>query len=77
MTTPRSPHPILNRDREEIRIPSPFGDDLLAFLKRKGFRGSIRTDIAGDLIALDGEPDMGRVAATLHDWEEKGNPNQG
>ena len=26
-------HPVLNRDREEIRVPSPLGETLLQFLK--------------------------------------------
>lgn len=62
-------HPVLNRDREEIRVPSPQGQELLAFLFSKGLRGWLRTDRAGDLICLEGEPDMGRVSAILRDWE--------
>jgi hypothetical protein len=64
-----SVHPILNRDRDEVRVPSPHGEPLLAYLGRKGLRGSLRTDIVGDVIVLDGEPDMGRVRMYLDDWE--------
>ena len=63
-------HPVLNRDREEIRVPSPEGAELLAFLQHRRLRGRLRTDRAGDVIVLEGEPDMGRVCAILHDWEE-------
>ncbi len=72
-TTPtlRVPHPVLNRDREEIRVPSPLGGELLSYLTRRGYRGSVRTDTAGDVILILGEPDMGRVAAALRDWESK------
>jgi hypothetical protein len=66
-----STHPVLNRDREEIRVPSPLGGGLLDYLTRRGLRGSIRTDRAGDVITLQGEPEMGRVAAVLADWEKK------
>ena len=62
-------HPILNRDRDEVRVPSPYGPRLLAYLGRKGLRGCIHTDTAGDVIVLDGEPDMGRVRMYLDDWE--------
>ena len=64
-------HPVLNRDREEIRVPAPFGEQLLDYLTRRGLRGSIRTDRAGDVITLQGEPEMGRVVAVLADWEKK------
>jgi hypothetical protein len=62
-------HPVLNRDREEVRVPSPFGVPLLTYLNRKGLRGTLSSDRAGDVIALDGEPDMGRVRMYLDDWE--------
>lgn len=65
-------HPVLNRDREEIRVPSPIGGQLLDYLTRRGLRGSLRTDRAGDVITLAGEPEMGRVASVLSDWEKKG-----
>ena len=64
-------HPVLNRDREEIRVPSPLGETLLQFLSGRGLRGSIRSDRAGDVITLQGEPEMGRVAMVLSDWEKK------
>jgi hypothetical protein len=64
-----SVHPVLNRDRDEVRVPSPFGVQLLTYLNRKGLRGNLRTDTAGDVIVLDGEPDMGRVRMYLDDWE--------
>ena len=67
-------HPVLNRDREEIRVPSPLGETLLQFLNRRGLRGNLRTDVAGDLITLQGEPEMGRVASYLADWEKQPNP---
>ena len=66
-------HPVLNRDREEIRVPSPLGETLLQFLNRRGLRGNLRTDVAGDLITLQGEPEMGRVASYLADWEKQPN----
>jgi hypothetical protein len=62
-------HPVLNRDRDEVRVPTPHGTPLLAYLGRKGLRGELRTDTAGDVIVLDGEPDMGRVRMYLNDWE--------
>ena len=66
-------HPVLNRDREEIRVPSPLGETLLQFLNRRGLRGTLRTDVAGDLITLQGEPEMCRVASYLADWEKQPN----
>ena len=62
-------HPILNRDREEIRVPSPFGGRLLDHLARKGLRGAMRTDAAGDVVTLLGEPDMSRVVASIADFK--------
>jgi len=62
-------HPILNRDRDEVRVPAPYGAPLLNYLGRKGLHGHIHTDTAGDVIVLDGEPDMGRVRMYLDDWE--------
>lgn len=62
-------HPVLNRDREEIRVPSPFGGRLLDHITRKGLRGAVRTDSAGDVITLLGEPDMSRVVASLADFK--------
>lgn len=62
-------HPVLNRDRDEVRVPSPHGPLLLAYLGRKGLQGALHTDTAGDVILLDGEPDMGRVRMYLDDWE--------
>ena len=67
-------HPVLNRDREEIRVPSPLGETLLQYLSRRGLRGNIRTDMAGDVITLQGEPEMGRVAMYLSDWEKQPKP---
>lgn len=64
-------HPVLNRDREEIRVPSPLGETLLQFLSGRGLRGNLRSDQAGDVITLQGEPEMGRVAMVLSDWEKK------
>lgn len=64
-------HPVLNRDREEIRVPSPLGETLLSYLTSRGLHGKVRTDRAGDLITLDGEPDMGRVSLILADWERR------
>ena len=64
-------HPVLNRDREEIRVPSPLGETLLQFLSRRGLRGSVRSDCAGDVITLQGEPEMGRVSMVLSDWEKQ------
>jgi hypothetical protein len=64
-------HPVLNRDRDEIRVPSPQGRELLAFLHRRGLRGGLQSDRAGDLITLENEPDMGRVAAVLAEWEKQ------
>lgn len=64
-------HPVLNRDREEIRVPSPLGEEILSFLARRGIRGSLRTDRVGDVISLLGEPEMNRVATLLSDWERK------
>lgn len=61
--------PVVNRDREEIRVPSPFGGPLLNHLSRRGLRGSIRTDRAGDVVTLQGEPDMGRVIAAVNDFK--------
>lgn len=69
-------HPVLNRDREEIRVPSPLGETLLQFLSRKGLRGQLRTDRVGDVITLQGEPEMGRVASYLQDWEKQSNPTR-
>lgn len=66
-----STHPVLNRDREEIRVPTPLGERLLDYLAHRGLRGNLRTDRAGDVITLQGEPEMGRVAAVLADWEKK------
>ena len=65
---PAATHPVLNRDREEIRIPSPHGEPLLGYLTRRGLRGSVRTDRTGDVITLDGEPEMARVVGALADW---------
>jgi hypothetical protein len=65
---PATVHPVLNRDREEIRIPSPHGENLLGYLARRGLRGSVRTDRAGDVITLAGEPEMARVVGALADW---------
>ncbi len=62
-------HAILNRDREEVRVPSPFGQPLLEYLDRRGLHGNLHSDRAGDLITLDGEPDMGRVRLVLDNWE--------
>ncbi len=62
--------PVLNQDREEIRVPSPYGGELLAFLSRHGLRAGTRTDAAGDVLMLQGEPDMGRVKRLLADWEK-------
>ena len=67
-------HAVLNRDREEVRVPSPFGEELLAYLNRQRLRGTLHTDRAGDVIDLDGEPDMGRVRLILDTWEHN-NPN--
>lgn len=64
-------HPVLNRDREEIRVPSPLGETLLQFLSRRGLRGNLRSDQAGDVITLQGEPEMCRVAMAISDWEQK------
>lgn len=61
-------HPVLNRDREEIQVQSPFGPHLLAFLNRRGLRGSLRTEPYADVITLLGEPDMGRVYSVIVDW---------
>lgn len=69
-------HPVLNRDREEIRVPSPLGDTLLQYLSRRGLHGNLRTDGAGDVITLQGEPEMGRVAYYLADWEKQSNPSR-
>jgi hypothetical protein len=69
---PAATHPVLNRDREEIRISSPHGGPLLGHLARRGLRGSVRTDRAGDVITLDGEPEMARVVGALADWEAAG-----
>ena len=69
---PATAHPVLNRDREEIRVPSPHGQPLLGHLARRGLRGSVRTDRAGDVITLDGEPEMARVVGALADWEAPG-----
>jgi len=63
-------HPVLNRDREEIRVPSPLGETLLQFLSRRGLRGDLRSDRGGDVITLQGEPEMGRVAMAISDWEK-------
>lgn len=65
-------HAVLNRDREEVRVPSPHGAELLEYLNRQRLRGTLRTDRAGDVIALDGEPDMGRVRLILDTWEHLG-----
>ena len=67
-------HPVLNRDREEIRVPSPLGETLLQFLSRRGLRGNLRSDTMGDVITLQGEPEMGRVKMVLTDWETKQSP---
>jgi hypothetical protein len=64
-------HPVLNRDREEIRVPSPLGETLLQFLAHRGLRGHLRSDRVGDVITLQGEPEMGRVAMVLSDWEKQ------
>jgi hypothetical protein len=64
-------HPVLNRDRDEIRVPTPQGGELLAFLHRRGLCGGLKSDRAGDLITLENEPDMGRVAAVLAEWEKQ------
>jgi hypothetical protein len=61
-------HPVLNRDREEIQVHSPHGPHLLAFLARRGIRGSVRTEPYADVITLLGEPDMGRVYSLIVDW---------
>ena len=65
----RAVHAVLNRDREEVRVPSPFGPALLQYLDQRGLHGSLRTDRAGDVITLAGEPDMGRVRLHLDNWE--------
>lgn len=75
-TTMHAPHAVLNWEREEVRVPSPHGQSLVAYLARQGFRGDVRTDCAGDLIALDGEPDMGRVRRALDNWERETDPDQ-
>ena len=62
-------HPILNRDRDEVRVPTPFGEPLMAYLSRRSLRGAIHSDRAGDVIVLDGEHDMGRVRMCLDEWE--------
>lgn len=72
--TPGTIHPIVNRDREEIRVPSPFGPQLLNYLVSRGIRGQVRTDRAGDVIALEGEPEMCRVVSYLADWERESEP---
>jgi hypothetical protein len=72
--TSQSVHAVLNRDRDEVRVPSPYGQPLLAYLNRRGFRGNVRTDRVGDVITLDGEPDTGRVRAILNEWEERHDP---
>ena len=72
--TPQTVHAVLNRDREEVRVPSPLGAELLAYLNGQRLRGTLRTDRAGDVIALDGEPDMGRVRYILDAWEHN-NPS--
>jgi len=64
-------HPVLNRDREEIRVPSPLGETLLQYLSGRGLRGQLRSDRVGDVITLQGEPEMGRVAMVLSDWEKQ------
>ena len=69
-------HPIVNRDREEIRVPSPIGPQLLDYLKNRGLRGNVRSDRAGDVIALEGEPEMCRVVAVLADWEKQSSQNR-
>ena len=69
---PATAHPVLNRDREEIRVPSPHGGPLLGHLARRGLRGRVRTDGGGDVITLDGEPEMARVVRALADWEAPG-----
>ena len=61
-------HPVLNRDREEIQVRSPHGPQLLAFLARRGLRGSVRTEPYADVITLHGEPEMGRVYSLIVDW---------
>ena len=43
-------HPILNRDRDEVRVPSPHGVTLLTYLSRKGLHGSLHSDTAGDVV---------------------------
>jgi hypothetical protein len=53
-------------------VPSPYGVELLEYLNRQRLRGTLRTDRAGDVIALDGEPDMGRVRLILDTWERQG-----
>ncbi len=69
MSKPAQVHTVLNRDSDEVRVPSPFGVPLLTYLNRKGLRGTLSSDRAGDVIVLDGEPDMGRVRMYLDDWE--------
>lgn len=54
-----------------MRIPTPFGPELLDFLTRRGLRGALKSDRCGDVITLEGEPDMGRVAMVLADWEKR------
>lgn len=61
-------HPVLNRDREEIQVRSPHGPQLLAFLNRRGIRGTVRTEPYADVVSLLGEPDMGRVYSAIVDW---------
>jgi hypothetical protein len=71
-----APHPVLNRDREEIRVSSPYGPQLLAFLNRRGLRANVRTDAVGDVLTLVGEPDMGRVKMVITDWEKLAGQSQ-
>ena len=70
-------HAVLNRDRDEVRVPSPYGPPLLSYLNRRGYRGNVRTDRVGDVITLDGEPDTNRVRAVLDEWEEHHDPTRG
>ena len=63
--------PVVNRDREEIRVPSPFGGRLLDHLSRKGLRGAVRTDTAHGLavrvspLGIGGLYDQRRIQAMM------------
>jgi hypothetical protein len=74
-TTSQPVHAVLNWEREEVRVPAPLGETLLTYLVRHGLHGHIHTDTAGDVITLDGEPDMGRVRRTLDEWEHGTDPS--